>query len=111
MSSGAVVIYALTKHLLQVARLQRELERHTEERDKAREEGKRAEQERVQLLLELKVRPRWMMGLAHTKSGQCWVKSTSTQILCAHPLGIMITCECPQAFFPVTLLRDICQGL
>lgn len=47
--------YAHSPHPTQVARLQRELERHTDERDKAREEGKRAEQERVQLLLELKV--------------------------------------------------------
>eukprot|EP00983_Pelagomonas_calceolata_P113352 1159973-Pelagomonas_calceolata.AAC.6 len=35
-------------------RLKRELERVTEERDRAREEGKRAEQLRQQLELELK---------------------------------------------------------
>lgn len=35
--------------LLQVSRLKRELERVTEERDKAREEGKKADQARVQV--------------------------------------------------------------
>lgn len=39
----------------QGSRLKRELERVTEERDRAREEGKRAEQQRQQLELDLKV--------------------------------------------------------
>lgn len=42
--------------LQQMMRLKRELDRVTEERDRARDSGKRAEQARQQLEVELKVR-------------------------------------------------------
>ena len=43
-------------------RLKRELDRVTEERDRARDDSKRAEQARQQLEMELKVRPMGHLG-------------------------------------------------